>query len=126
MSYHTEDYDEDAELIEYIWHNYLHLLTDLELLANRSIYAEKKAQQTSGVIAKLLLEKWGNLDNPLVIVALKDGPDEFRRRVCERILTNSANKIYINRCPNCERVANTPKARQCFWCSHDWHEKKSR
>jgi len=29
----------------------------------------------------------------------------------------------IVRCPKCARVLRTPRARQCMWCLHDWHQK---
>ena len=40
---------------------------------------------------------------------------------CERALHEHGLKIEISRCPKCTRVVASPKARQCFWCVHEWH-----
>jgi hypothetical protein len=50
------------------------------------------------------------------------GNVEFRQRVVERILREHAADVVLNRCPRCEGLCRTPRARQCFRCGHSWHE----
>lgn len=50
--------------------------------------------------------------------ALSEGFEPFLEKVKQRM---QSRKLAINRCPACEKVAQTPKAKQCFWCGHDWH-----
>ena len=122
MPYDTSTYDDDRELTGYIWHNYRHLLTPTEALADRALIAEFKAQHSnSESMARMLRERWGAADNPDVVAALADGSDAFRDRVRDRILSECADRLFINRCAECSRVVATPQAQQCLWCGHDWH-----
>lgn len=50
------------------------------------------------------------------------GEVEFRRRVVERILREYASEVVLNRCPRCEGLCRTPRAKQCFRCGHSWHQ----
>lgn len=125
MSYQADNYDDDAELTAYIWHNYRHLLTNLESLADKAVMAEQKAQSSSERMAKVLRERWGGQNGSRVVEALKDGHEVFRKRVRERVLESSGDDVFINRCPSCQRIVATPKAQQCLWCGHDWHKKGS-
>lgn len=46
---------------------------------------------------------------------------KFRKRVVTRIYNENINELDLNRCPKCNGIARTPKARQCRYCKHDWH-----
>jgi len=37
------------------------------------------------------------------------------------LLDKYSDKIIWNNCPNCKKLARTPKAKQCRYCNHDWH-----
>ena len=50
------------------------------------------------------------------------GDLEFRRRVVERILRDHAAEVVLNRCPKCEGLCRTPRAKQCMRCGHSWRE----
>ncbi|MCA9072212.1 MAG: hypothetical protein KDA84_24970 [Planctomycetaceae bacterium] len=52
MGNRVEDYDDEFELTEYIWHNYPQLLTPLESLAHKAFFAEQKAQAYGGTWQK--------------------------------------------------------------------------
>ena len=114
-------YNDGAALTSYIWHNYLHLLTDEEYLVHKALIGDAKAEHASPAMAKWLREKWGSCVDPAVSSALADGVDAFRDRVRDRILKERVNDVSVNRCPECSRVVVTPLARQCLWCGHDWH-----
>jgi len=45
----------------------------------------------------------------------------FRRKVAERILAANEKEIEIARCPECQRVLDTPSSMGCVVCGHDWH-----
>jgi hypothetical protein len=54
--------------------------------------------------------------------ALSAGFESFLEKVKHRIQSDvKSGKLAINRCPSCAKVAQTPKAKQCFWCGCDWH-----
>lgn len=122
MPYEASTYDDDRELTDYIWHNYRNLLTSLESLADRALSAEAKAlSSNSAAMARRLRERWGVEGNPEVVPELSDGPEVFRDRVRDRILRESADNVFINRCAMCSRIVATPRAQQCLWCGNDWH-----
>jgi hypothetical protein len=114
-------YDEEVELTRYIWGHCTHLMTEFERRVGRAATAREKAAAAEGEAMKRMLSvRWGLCGDPEVDSALSEGSDAFRRSVCRRILSDRGDEI-INRCPQCRRVVRTPRARQCFWCGHDWH-----
>jgi hypothetical protein len=119
----TSEYDDETELTRYVWNHYQHLFSKLEQLGAKAAFAEEKASNAaSPSMADLLRKRWGSTDEPEVVAALADGRDAFRNRVRERVVKENANEIDINRCPACHRIVRTPRARQCLWCSHSWHD----
>jgi hypothetical protein len=113
MPYDASTYDDDREITDYIWHNFRNLLTSLESLTDRALVAEAKAlSSNSDAMARRLREKWGAEGNPEVVPELSDGPGVFRDRVRDRILRESADKVFINRCALCSRIVATPHAQQ--------------
>jgi hypothetical protein len=120
------DYDEDIVLFKYVSGHELSLMTDLERRVAGAIITRAKAQgfesRGASEAARMLSEKWGHAGDPQVEAALADGPEAFRRRVSQRVLSDPRARALINRCPRCQRIVRTPAARQCFWCGHDWHE----
>jgi hypothetical protein len=119
----TVEYNDESELTRYVWDHYQSLMTDFERRVGMAILGRMKASaSTSPSLAKTLNERWGQVCDPEIEAALAEGDEVFRRRVCRRILTQHAEAVFINRCPQCGRVVRTPQARQCFWCGHDWHQ----
>ena len=120
----TIEYDEDAELDKYVLSSYPNLMTRLEALGQKAAFAEQKAENTtSKAMADKLREKWGSQNNPEVVAALSKGVEIFRRTVRNRILQDHADDVFLNRCPECDKLVRTPKAKLCLWCGHSWHEK---
>jgi hypothetical protein len=116
-------YIEESELTKYIWNNYQHLFSRLEQLGVKAVLAEDKATSASSVaMTKLLRERWGAESEPEVMAALSNGTNAFQLRVRERVMRECGDRIFINRCPVCERILRTPRAKQCLWCGHSWHK----
>ncbi|MGE0144388.1 MAG: hypothetical protein AB7I19_11415 [Planctomycetota bacterium] len=115
-------YDDDSELDRYVWNHYVALLSDLERIVGRAVRAEQKAAAASGALAAELRRRWGYASDPRVQQALAEGWPVFRTRARQRVPREHASSVFINRCPRCDRVARTPRARQCLWCGEDWHD----
>jgi hypothetical protein len=114
-------YDERAALIDYVWKHCYTYMTDLERHGLRAVHARAKAAAAENErLRRMILEKWGGGADPEVVEALSRGTDTFRAAVCDRVLRDHPE--VINRCPKCDRVVRTPKARQCRSCLHDWHD----
>ena len=122
--------DESSESIEasYVFHSYGHLMSERVRLAFRHIGATMKAtlgrsdeiaqQEVKGSarhLRKLLS------DDPQVLDLARDGHNAFVLRTGQRIRNEHQNEIFLNYCPQCGKLARTPKAQQCRFCGHDWH-----
>lgn len=119
----TSTYVDDSELTKYVWNNYQHLFSRLEQLGAKAVMAEDKANSASSLaMADLLRKKWGAENDPEIVAALSEGTEVFQRRVRERVVRECGESLFINRCPACDRILRTPRAKQCLWCSHSWHE----
>ena len=53
---------------------------------------------------------------------LKDGYEEFELNVAKRIIQEAPEKVFLNNCPKCNKLARTPYARQCRHCGYNWHD----
>ena len=52
---------------------------------------------------------------------LENGYSEFIINTAIRIYNEHRNELKLNLCPKCGKIARTPNAKQCKFCSHDWH-----
>lgn len=52
----------------------------------------------------------------------QDGLEQTIRATSESILVREGDSILVNRCPNCDRLVRTPKAKLCLWCGHNWRQ----
>jgi len=119
-------YDDEAAVVEYVWQHYQHLLTPAEARAGlylrgmtRAVAIESKGVQ----FADWLDETFGAVTEQQISQALADGWDALRIRTTQRLLTERAEEIFVNRCPSCRRIVQSPLAKQCHWCKHNWRQK---
>ena len=108
-------------LPQYILHNYFPLLTLTEKLAYKTIFAEAKAEDSGPALATMLRRSWVSRE-PTVQQLLARGPRAFFAAVRDRVLSDSASKVYLNCCPKCQTLARTPTACLCPVCNHTWYE----
>ncbi len=118
-----ESYDEAKVLARYLWNNYAYLFSPEDRDAMKFFIGQQKALGTeNSQLAARIREVFGSgVRGDAVAKLLSEGEDEFRRRACEELLTTRPDQVVVNRCPNCSRIARTPRSQQCLWCGHDWH-----
>ncbi len=117
------EYDEGHELTNYVWDHYQRLMTEFQRRVGRAILGRAKATAAgSPEMAGLFHRRWGEVGVPEVETVLASGPEAFRHRVRDRLLSERRSEVFVNRCPCCARVVRTPHARQCFWCGFDWRD----
>lgn len=115
------NYDEETQLTKYVWDHFPHLRSQFEHRVALAIFAKEKEAFGHEAVAKLMEKRHSLANDSEVQLALSEGMEAFRRRVCQRIIREYSGDIFINRCPSCMRIVRTPEAKQCFWCGFDWH-----
>jgi hypothetical protein len=118
----VKEYDDEHVLTNYVWDHFARFLTPAESKAGLAVFAEAKRAVGASVFAEFIWRKHKLAEDSAVAAELADGTEAFRRRAAARIVREHASEIFVNRCPRCHRVVRTPKAQQCLWCGHDWHQ----
>lgn len=110
----------NKELASYIKKYFGHLMTDDERLAlNHHIYTYKTSNNPR--MRKKMIEKGWISEKEEVLELLENGYEVFELTMAKRIMAESPEKVFINNCPKCLKLARTPYARQCRNCGHTWH-----
>ena len=116
-------YDETTELLRYMRRWYRHLFTLHERHGPTNEWLKTRVPEAS--IADIDFVR----DGCYVLAPqsrrhteqLLEAFEEFDAAAANRILREHSGKVFLNRCPQCERIVVSPLAKQCLWCSHDWH-----
>jgi len=117
----------NSQLAHYVVRYYAHLMTDVELKAQRHLFATMKSTngrsdepaqreaQNNRFHSRMLSAEQD------VLSLAKDGYQQFELITAARILRDSIGQVFFNRCLVCGALARTPSAKQCRCCGHDWH-----
>lgn len=110
----------DKETASYIRSYFSRLMTDDEKLALKyHMYTYKTEDNPQ--MRKVMVDKGWISERPDIKEFLKDGYEEFELNVARRIMKEVPEKVFLNNCPKCNKLARTPYARQCRHCGHSWH-----
>lgn len=113
----------DKETVRYIIDYFSNLMTDDEMLALKYHIYTQKTEEDSKMRKTMVERGWIN-DTPEVKQFLKDGYEKFELITAQRMMQDSSDKIFLNRCEKCRKLARTPFAKQCRYCGYDWHDLK--
>ncbi|MFP2962652.1 hypothetical protein ACLEPN_33985 [Myxococcus sp. 1LA] len=97
-------------LLTYLLDNYSRLVTDTERRAARMEAFNTEAGP-----------RWST-DQPEILAMLAEGKAGLGRALEKRLLAEHPDTVVINRCPKCDAITRTPKARQCRVCPHTWRD----
>lgn len=115
----------DNETAKYIINYFSKLLTDAERMAIKhttSTYKLECSTSDNSNLTRVYREKGWLTSDQSVLDLLKDGYEKFELNVANRILSRNSEKVFLNNCPKCNRLARTPYAKQCRHCGHSWHD----
>ncbi|TKC10876.1 hypothetical protein FA048_11960 [Pedobacter polaris] len=116
----------DQETAKYIVNYFSALLTDSERLAIRHTHSLIKldlkeiTQNTNYPLLNIYKRKGWITEDIEILNLLKEGYDNFEVKAAERIMCENCEKVFLNNCPSCNKLARTPEAKQCRFCSFNW------
>jgi hypothetical protein len=119
----------DKEFIFYIVEYFSHLLSDDEQHAIRYAYFiinNEEGDEESEVVTvtnNILRRHRLIQSNQTVLDYIRTGLDSFNTGIANHLMEEYKDRIFLNLCPQCRKLARTPYARQCRHCGYDWHEK---
>lgn len=96
-------------------------MTDDEKLALKYQMYTYKTEDNSKM-RKMMVDRGWISERPDIKEYLKDGYEEFEFNVAKRIMQETPEKVFLNNCPKCNKLARTPYARQCRHCGNNWHD----
>lgn len=107
---------------DYILKHYGSFMTLFEHAANRNFFFDMKLasnENPSHAYKRSLESK--KINKSEVLQLMEGGYERFRRNVAHRILKEHEAEIVFNKCPACNKLVRTPRAKQCQHCFHRWH-----
>jgi hypothetical protein len=115
----------DKDLSNYIVTYFTDLLTGQEQMGLKHLRSKYRLEQSDNrdVIEQRVqaYRRLGWLTDDKEILELANaGEQELDTKIVDRILTEHRDKVFINNCLVCGRLARTPSARQCRYCGHSW------
>lgn len=107
----------DDDLITYLLHHYIGVLPDPD---KRIVERAKYNLSAYPEVLKGVLVASGWIED----TADAPTPPGFNALIARRILKYHRDKIILNYCPACKKLARTPVAEQCR-CGHTWRFPKT-
>lgn len=110
------------ELIEYIFEYCIDYFTDQERKAKKYYLETQDSKGSVKSISKIIkVEEWHMTDDKNSLNLLKGGYEKFKFNIANRIYNEYKDELELNLCPKCKKIARTPNAKQCKFCSNNWH-----
>jgi len=113
------------ETAKYIIDHYSKLLNIDENMALKHIRHQFTIDNTEPKEREKLTKNFKKIgwitNDKSVLDLLNDGIEAFELKAAQRILETQGDKVFLNICPKCQKLARTPEAKQCKYCYFDWH-----
>lgn len=113
----------DKETAEYIFKYFFNLSSRKEMLAWKHHSSILKLEDSNHPKSIEIYKKKGWITHSdEILELLKDGYDVFEMNTAKNIIALNPDRVYLNNCPKCNRLARTPSAKQCRYCGFNWHQ----
>ncbi len=114
----------DLETATYISNYYHQFFNENENIAHRHLNSLFKlnGEPENSPRYKVYKRKGWITTNKEALELLKNGETAFFIDTANRIIKKHRNEIFLNHCSNCQKLARTPKARQCRYCGNKWFD----
>jgi hypothetical protein len=140
------DYDEEKELMGYVWRNYPQIVRPHECVASaervrdelppelrdeylnhavecRQIIEESRERDRRASVDGQVVDSQPILPKmrqELLAVVLCAHATLEKQTFWSRFLPHK-DGVSIHRCSRCQRILVNDQSRQCLWCGYDWH-----
>jgi len=112
----------NKDTARYIITYFSELMTPTEKIALRHQQSLVKLEDSENDNRTKLYYRRGWLSTDAdVLNLLSKGSDQFMINCAKHILKDCPEKVFLNLCPACKKLARTPDAKQCRFCGCDWH-----
>lgn len=115
----------NKETAYYIVTYFFHLLPHEEKLAWKfhSAILKFEDNRNPNAISAFKKKGWIKTDQELLQL-LEKGYENFELETAKKIAERYPTQIFFNTCPKCSKLARTPRAKQCRFCSYTWHNEE--
>jgi len=108
------------ELLDYIFKYCGKFFWENEIMGHKHLHGLAKSNNGVNVMMYKFIMKDKNLSQEILDL-VRDGYEPFKIKVATRIFNERRDQLELNLCPECNKIARTPWAKQCQFCFHDWH-----
>jgi len=114
----------NQDTVDYIITYHLHLASVNEQTAvNFGTENSLRDFTTTNAAMKRFLEQRNRYtEDPDILKLLNNGLKRLKEQVAQNVWAENGGDTLLNLCPVCNKIARTPKAKQCRYCKHDWHQ----
>src|SRR5262245_25210294 len=112
------EYDDQRAVDSYVAMYWTWYLSEYEKRSyNFGLRLAKAHDHPDSPCRQQVLAEWERSADQELRAALADGFPHLQERLWHKILTCfRIGTLVVNRCPKCNHVVRTPRARQCVWC----------
>lgn len=135
------DYDDERELMGYVWRNYPQIVRPHECVASAERVRDELPPELRDGYWKHAVEcqrlfhesrergERLSMDinpilpsmRPVLLAAVLMAYKELEKQAFWTKFLPHKDQVSIHRCTRCQRILVNEKSRQCFWCGYDWH-----
>lgn len=119
----TRKYNEAGHLKHYLFRWHGNLIPDEEKYPTAEYFRKCVPSASPEDIDAILSDDESEVSTPEMEATLLAAWDQFDVALCDKILDE--HKLVIRRCPQCNRILESPMAKLCIWCDYNEYTSKS-
>jgi len=114
-------YDETEYLKRYIFRWHRDLIPDGEAFPDEKHFRDALPSALADDIAAILSQDDdAEFSSPAAERSLFATLETFNVRLCDALITK--HDLKVRRCPQCNRILESPNARLCLWCNYNQYK----
>jgi len=115
------EYDEAGYLKHYIFRWHGDLIPEGKAFPDEKYFGQVVPSASADDIAAILSHDDAEVSTPAAERTLLAAWDAFNAKLCDTLI--ATHELKVRRCPECNRILESPRAKLCLWC--DYNEYKT-